>query len=258
MLESCSDIFIEKLNELKKKYRFRVIFDEVFSGWYKSEKLFYFQNFKNNIIPDVITLSKAMGGGKSSISCVVVNEDIYNLAYGKLSDTFLVTTTYNGFAEESLTALEAINILSSEEFKSRAKNLSNYLKNKLYEIQKKHPDKIQETKGTGILNGIIFKSFSTEISKILQKFPLKIINDKSFFLKKLTATAVSCELYEKHNILTAVSDSSNSNHLFVSPSLIVKNNEIDIFFEKLSEVLQKGVNSKSLEIILNFLKSKIK
>ena len=122
LLESCSDIFMEKLNELKKKYEFRIIFDEVFSGWYKSEKLFYFQNFKSQIVTDVITLSKAMGGGKSSISCIVVNDDVYKIAYGQLSDTFLHTTTYNGFAEECITAIEATNLLASEEFKKKAQS----------------------------------------------------------------------------------------------------------------------------------------
>ena len=258
MLTSCSDNFINKLNELRNKYGFRIVFDEVFTGWYKSEKLFYFQNFKNQIVPDVITLSKSMGGGKSSISCMVVNDDVYDKAYGGLSDTFLHTTTYNGFAEECVTAIEATSLFATEEFKNKAKNLSNYLKKKLLEIKNKHQSKIYEIKGTGILNGIVFKSFSTEIAKIIEKFPIKLINDKSFFLKKLTATVISCELYEKHNILAAVSDSSNSNHLIVSPSIIINNEEIDFFFEKLDDVLVKGASLKSLEIIFNFLKSKIK
>ena len=86
-------------------------------------------------------------------------------------------------------------------------------------------------------------------------FPLKFISDKSFFLKKITATAISCELYEKYNILTAISDSSNSNHLFVTPSLIVENEEIDYFFSSLDKVLKSNVNLKSLEIIFKFLKS---
>ena len=258
MLTSCSDNFINKLNELRDKYGFRIVFDEVFTGWYKSEKLFYFQNFKNQIVPDVITLSKSMGGGKSSISCMVVNDDVYDKAYGGLSDTFLHTTTYNGFAEECVTAIEATSLFATEEFKNKAKNLSNYLKKKLLEIKNKHQSKIYEIKGTGILNGIVFKSFSTEIAKIIEKFPIKLINDKSFFLKKLTATVISCELYEKHNILAAVSDSSNSNHLIVSPSIIINNEEIDFFFEKLDDVLVKGASLKSLEIIFNFLKSKIK
>ena len=258
MLTSCSDNFINKLNELRDKYGFRIVFDEVFTGWYKSEKLFYFQNFKNQIVPDVITLSKSMGGGKSSISCMVVNDDVYDKAYGRLSDTFLHTTTYNGFAEECVTAIESTSLFATEEFENKAKNLSNYLKKKLLEIKNKHQSKIYEVKGTGILNGIVFKSFSSEIAKIIEKFPIKLISDKSFFLKKLTATVISCELYEKHNILAAVSDSSNSNHLIVSPSIIINNEEIDFFFEKLDDVLVKGASLKSLEIIFNFLKSKIK
>ena len=258
MLTSCSDHFINKLNDLRNKHGFRIIFDEVFTGWYKSKKLFYFQNFKSQIVPDVIALSKSMGGGKSSISCIVVNDDVYDKAYGKLSDTFLHTTTYNGFAEECITALEATSLFATEEFKNKATNLSTYLKKKLLEIKSKHQDKIDEVKGTGILNGIIFKSFYTEVGKIIEKFPITFISNKSFFLKKITATVISCELYEKHNILTAVSDSSNSNHLFVSPSLIINNNEIDLFFEKLDDVLTKGASLKPIEMIFNFLKSKIK
>ena len=199
-----------------------------------------------------------MGGGKSSISCLVVDDEVYEKAYGQLSDTFLHTTTYNGFAEECVTALAATNLLSTEEFKKKALNLSTNLKKKLLKIKEKHEDKIYEVKGTGILNGIVFKSFLNEIAGILEKFPIEFISNKSFFLRKLTATVISCELYEKHNILTAVSDSSNSNHLFVSPSLIVNNDEIDTFFEKLDEVLTKGASLKSLELIFNFLKSKIK
>jgi len=258
MLTPCSDVFIDKLNTLRSKHGFRIIFDEVFTGWYKSEKIFYFQNFKNKIIPDVITLSKSMGGGKSSISCLVVNDNVYEKAYGQLSDTFLHTTTYNGFAEECVTALEATSLFATDEFKKKALNLSENLKKKLSEIKEKHIDKIYEIKGTGILNGIIFKSFISEIANIVEKIPVKFISNKSFFLKKLTATVISCELYEKHNILTAVSDSSNSNHLFISPSLIINNEEVNFFFEKLDDVLTKGSSLKSLELIFSFLKSKIK
>ena len=96
------------------------------------------------------------------------------------------------------------------------------------------------------------------MSKIFEKIPVKLISDKAFFLKKLTATAISSELYENHNILVAVSDSANSNHLSVIPSLIINENEVDNFFNSLNMVLDKGIKLKSIEIILNFIKSKIK
>tara|TARA_B100001123_G_C15308044_1_gene1023384 strand:+ start:1006 stop:2436 length:1431 start_codon:yes stop_codon:yes gene_type:complete len=257
LLESCSQEFIDKLFSLKKQKDFRIIYDEVFTGFFKSKKMFYFENFKNEYVPDVICLSKTLGGGKSSISCLVVDDLVYNKAYSKLSDTFLHTTTYNGFAEESLTALEALNIISEDDFKNKVQNLCDLIKIKLEEIKTKHKDKIEEIKGTGLLNGIIFKSIYGNLAKIIEAFPLKIIKDKAFFLKKLTATAISCELYEKHNILTAVNDSVNSNHLCVSPSLVIAEEDVNHFFTSLDSVLKNGVSLKSLDVILNFVKSKI-
>ena len=257
LLKACSQEFIDKLFYLKKTKDFRIIYDEVFTGFFKSKKMFYFENLKNNYIPDVICLSKTFGGGKSSISCLVMDDDIYNKAYSKLSDTFLHTTTYNGFAEESLTALEALNIIADDSFKNKVEKLSEYLNIKFEELNKKHKNKIDEIKGTGILNGIVFKSIYSNMAKLIELFPLEIIKDKAFFLKKLTATAISCELYDKHNILTTVNDSINSNHLCISPSLIVEENDINYFFKSLNEVLDDGVNLKTIEVILNFAKSKI-
>ena len=252
----CSEKFIEKLKFLKDKYKFRLIFDEVFTGFFKSKKMFYFENFKN-IAPDIICLSKTLGGGKSSISCLVIDDKVYENAYGPLNNTFLHTTTYNGFGEESITALEALNILSKPDFKKKVEDLSDLLTKKLDEIKLKHPDKIEEIKGTGIINGIIFKSFSSSLANLIEKIPLRLIKDKSFFLKKLTATAISSELFEKYNILSAINDSSFSNHLCISPSLIIDHKDVHYFFDSLDKVLQGNLNTKSLELIVNFVKSRI-
>jgi len=218
--------------------------------------MFYFQNFEN-ITPDIICLSKTLGGGKSSISCLVIDDQTYNDAYGKINDTFLHTTTYNGFGEESVTALAALNELSKNEFKKNVEELSDLLTAKLKELSYKYPNKIDQVKGNGILNGIVFKSYPTQIASLLEKFPLDFIKDKSFFLKKITATAISSELYKKYNILTAINDSSFSNHLCISPSLVIKKEEVEYFFDCLSKILNENLNLKSIEIILNFVKSKL-
>ena len=218
--------------------------------------MFYFQNFID-LVPDIICLSKTLGGGKSSISCLVIDDKTYNDAYGKINETFLHTTTYNGFGEESVTALAALNILSRNDFQKKVESLSNLISIKLKELQLKHSKKIQEIKGNGILNGIIFKSFSTSLGSLLEKIPSHFIKDRSFFLKKITATAISCEMYEKHNILTSINDSSFSNHLCVSPSLVMGKDEVNYFFESLDSTLNNNLDLKSIELIVNFIKSKI-
>jgi len=256
LLEECSEQFIKKLFELKHKYKFKIIFDEVFTGFFKSKKMFYFQNYAN-VCPDIICLSKTLGGGKSSISCLVIDDKTYYEAYGSISDTFLHTTTYNGFGEESVTALAALNELTKPEFKKKVFDLSELLSSKLQILKSKYPSKIDQVKGNGILNGIVFKSYPIQIAKLLEKIPSDFIKNKSFFLKKITATAISSELYKNYNILTAINDSSFSNHLCVSPSLIIKNEDVNYFFDSLEKVLQGNLNLKSIEIIFNFLKSKL-
>lgn len=256
LLEPCSKNFIDKLFFLRDKYKFQIIFDEVFTGFFKSKKMFYFENFKN-VVPNIICLSKTLGGGKSSISCLVTDDDVYNKAYGKLDETFLHTTTYNGFGEETITALEALNIMTENDFSRKVSDLSDFIEKKLHELKTKHPNKIEDVKGTGLLNGIIFKSFLSNLGGLLEKIPINFIKDKSFFLKKLTATVVSAELYEKYNILTSINDSINSNHLNISPSLIIKHEEIEYFFNSLDKILNSNLNIGSINLILNFIKSRI-
>jgi len=256
LLETCSNEFVEKLFTLKKRFGFKIIFDEVFTGFFKSKKMFYFQNF-DGYEPDIICLSKTLGGGKSSISCLVVNDDLYDKAYGRLNDTFLHTTTYNAFGEESVTALEALNIVSDPNFKIKVEKLSDLLLMKLSKLNEDHKDKIDKIKGNGILNGVVFKSLSSQLAELIEKVPLKFIQNKSFFLKKITATAISCELYEKYNILTSINDSSSSNHLCISPALIIDEKDVNYFFDSLDKVLSQGLNLKSIDLIVNFIKSKI-
>ena len=64
-----------------------------------------------------------MGGGKSSIS-YVTNKKIH-IKYGSIDTALLHSTTYNGFAEECLTAIEAINILLDDNYDIKFLKLTN-------------------------------------------------------------------------------------------------------------------------------------
>ena len=76
------------------------------------KKMFSFEH--ENIIPDIFTVSKSLGGGKSSIAAYITKDKIYNKAYGDLKNYMIHSTTFNGFGEECYTAIEAINIIIDE------------------------------------------------------------------------------------------------------------------------------------------------
>ena len=73
------------------------------------------------LVPDVLTMSKSFGGGKSSISCFTTTKEIFEKSYGALTDSTIHSTTYNAFGEESITALEAINIAVEDNYPQKAK-----------------------------------------------------------------------------------------------------------------------------------------
>ena len=92
------------------KYKILIIFDEIYSGFGKCGYDFYFKKY--GITPDIITLSKSLGGGKSSISAYVSNKDVFVKSYGSLSGSLLHSTTYNSLAEECATVIETTNIMN--------------------------------------------------------------------------------------------------------------------------------------------------
>ena len=100
-----------------EKYGVILIFDEIYSGWCKTGKLFYFMNF-SGLVPDIVTSAKSLGGGKASISSYTCRDHIFNQTYGNQKDATLHSTTFNGFGEETITAIESINILIDEDYES--------------------------------------------------------------------------------------------------------------------------------------------
>ena len=257
LLEECSVEFIEKLKYLKNKYNFKIICDEVYCAWYKCGYLFYFQRYQN-FIPDIITLSKSMGGGKSSISAYVTNKNIHDKVYGSIDTALLHSTTYNGFAEECLTAIEAINILLDDNFNDKVSKIDKHITKKLIEIKKKYPNKIKGFKGKGALFGIEFFSFLDNFNSLLDKLKFNYLTNKQKLVSKLYVASLSDELFTNYGILTNISESDNSDYLYISPSLIVTENEINSFFKALDEILNKPINFKFSEYIIKSLMNLMK
>ena len=252
-LEELTDDFITNLEKLKKKYNFLIIVDEVFSGFYKSRNIFHFMKYKN-FVPDLVTISKSLGGGKSSISAFICKENIFKNVYEKFNDTFLHTTTYNGFGEECATAVQATYLFGSTKYQKKAIYLSDYVLKKSREFCERNSNLVLEFKGTGLLNGFFFKTPFDLIIKIMRRVKIGFIEDKITLLKKIYSLAVSFELYNKHKILTYVNETGRSNHLVLAIPLIAQKKHIDYFFKSLERVLKKSLNRQILSIIINFLR----
>lgn len=247
-LRQCSKEFLHELRDICTREDIVLIFDEVYTGWAKAGQLFYFMH--HQVIPDVLAMAKSFGGGKASISGYVTRPHIFKKAYGNLSDATLHSTTYNGFGEETATAIEAVNIIVEDDYVSKSKHIYEKIHPRLLELQKKYPKMIQDVRGSGALNGILLNPTPNMLTDVIKMIPSDFFKDDRFLNKFVTAAVIN-DLYQNHGIVTFYG-SNREILLIISPPLIILDEEIDYFLKSLDETLSKGF----LSLCLSFLKNK--
>jgi putrescine aminotransferase len=235
-LRSCDDSFLKQLKSLCIENGILLIFDEIYTGWYKTGNRFNF--IDSEIVPDILTTSKSLGGGKASISAYVSTGEVLKKSYGNIKSATLHTTTYNGFGEECATAIEAINIMEEENYHQKSLNIEELTKNRCKKLLEKFGNQIIDCKGKGSLHGIYFRTDSG-FGKILSLLPFSMTRDKKF-LSKIISASISNWLFKNYKILVLFSTTENSAILF-APSLIINATEINYFFDSLEETLEHGI-----------------
>ncbi len=105
--------FIHKIEQISRKYSVPVCFDEIQAGFCRTGKFFSCEH--SNATPDIMTISKALGGG-FPLSAIVYHEDldqwhkaahigtfrgnIIAMAAGKASIDFMVENSLPAYAED--------------------------------------------------------------------------------------------------------------------------------------------------------------
>jgi putrescine aminotransferase len=249
-LLECSREFLAELRRICDTDEIILIFDEVYTGWTKTGELFNFMG--KGTVPDIVTFSKSFGGGKSSISGYTTQTPFFRKAYDNLSDATLHSTTFSGFGEECITAMEAINIIVDDDYVGKSKRIHQRLSEGLKSLQEKYPELIDDVRGSGALHGVIFnRDIHSFIQSLINLIPAKVFKDERFLSKLITGSVIS-ELFNTHNILTFFGDNREIS-LIISPSVIVADDELNRFLDALDKTMAIGKRN----LILNFLKQKI-
>lgn len=244
-VQECDKEFLQQLRMLCTKYKIPLIFDEVYTGWAKTGDWFYF--LRHGVVPDLLSMSKSFGGGKSSISGFVATREIFESAYGRDIDATLHSTTYNGFGEECITALEAIRIIDEEGLNLKAKKVEEFILPKLQELVKGHPEWLVTARGTGALLGVILNSeINPIIDRLVDYVPFGVLSDPNF-RKKLVVSSVMHELFETYGILTYFGSNVDI-PLIIAPTLVSTEQDWQHLLDSLKSIFKKS----KYELILKF------
>ena len=188
--------FLKKARELCDKYNALLIFDEVQCGMGRLGSLFAYKKFA--VIPDVICIAKALGGG-FPIGATITNE--------KASTAFVPGdhgSTFGGNPLGCAVGVAVLTELIDGGVIDKIEEKSMYLKEKLLEIKKKY-GVIDEIKGMGLLIGIRIKTDSNEFCKLCFDKRLLVIAAGDNVVRLLPPLNVSkAELDEALDILQIV------------------------------------------------------
>ncbi len=109
-----------------------------------------------NVVPDIISVAKSLGGGVMPVSAVCATEEIFQpMMY---PNPFMHTTTTGGGALACSAAIAAIHVTLREKLWEQAARKGDYLIPKLEEFAAKYPQIYEKITGRGLLIGMHFKS----------------------------------------------------------------------------------------------------
>ncbi len=106
-----------------------------------------------NVVPDILCLGKALGGGVMALSAFMSTPKIWKV----LEDNpFLHSSTFGGNPLACAAGIAAINVMLEEDLAGQAAEKGKYLMKRLGALQELHPDTLKAVRGKGLLIGLEF------------------------------------------------------------------------------------------------------
>lgn len=136
--------FLQVAAQICKEQNVLLICDEIQTGLARTGKLFAYE--WENIVPDVLILGKALGGGVFPISAVVANDDILGVftpgSHG---------STFGGNPLACAVSIAALDVIVEENLTARSLELGEYF---LHALQTINNPIIKEVRGRGLFIGM--------------------------------------------------------------------------------------------------------
>ncbi|MBG0775468.1 MAG: aspartate aminotransferase family protein [Desulfovibrionaceae bacterium] len=172
--------------------------DEIQTGLGRSGRMWAFQHF--GVGPDVVTVAKGLANGLPMGAMLCTDEAAKGFEPGTHA------TTFGGGGVVAAVAAKVLDILVADRLPEHAAEMGAYALETLGALRAKHPDKIADVRGLGLLVGVELTSSGQDVWR---------------------------ELFERRIVLNL----TQGNVLRIAPPLVVSREDIDAYVTALDEVL---------------------
>ena len=141
-----------------------LILDEIFTGWGRTGDWFACQ--AEAVVPDVLCVGKAMGGGLPLSACVAT--EALMACWGVSRGEALHTSTFLGNPLACAAALAALQVLEEERLPERAVQMGARLAGGLRQLRQAFPALVSRVRGRGLMLGLEMASPTLATSLVPQ------------------------------------------------------------------------------------------
>lgn len=215
------DDYLPRVRDLCDRYGALLIIDEVQTGMGRTGKMFCVEH--SNVIPDIMCLGKALGGGVMPIGAFVSTKNIWEHLF---PEPWLHSTTFGGNPIACVAAIAGIHVLLEEKLPERADKMGNAIIMKLKALRRRFPKLCTDVRGKGLMLGIEFPSdeIGYEVAKGLFDNGV-LVAGTLFHAKTLRIepplTISQAEMDQALNVMEKVFKEVNAKH-FESPKSLVR------------------------------------
>lgn len=143
-----NEFYLQALRKKCNETGTLLIFDEIQSGFGRTGKMFAFEHF--NVVPDILLLGKAMGGGLP-LGAFISSAEIMKVLQS--NPVLGHITTFGGHPLCCASSLAALKVLQGEKYIDEAEEKGNLFKDLLT-----HPE-IKEIRGIGLMLAVELRDF---------------------------------------------------------------------------------------------------
>ena len=215
------DGYLAEVRRLCTAHGALLILDEIQTGLGRTGRMFACEH--ENVVPDVLCVSKGLSGGIYPIGAYVTTDKVWRKAYGTKKTATLHTSTFGGNTFACAAALAAINITVAEGLPGRAAELGAAFQDKLSELAADSP-LLRGVRGRGLMIGLDFEQTTNPLARSL-------LNQ--------VAAMVAVQMLHRHNIISLYTF-TNPNVVRLAPPLNTSEQDLDRYVTALAEVLDRN------------------
>jgi putrescine aminotransferase len=143
--------YLAEVRRITKEKGVLLILDEVQTGMGRTGRMFACEH--DDIVPDIMCLAKALGGGVMPIGAFMSTPEIWKVLEPNPS---IHNSTFGGNPLACTAASATIDVLLEEHLALRSMVMGNYFMARLNELKEKFPQYLLDVRGKGLLIGLEF------------------------------------------------------------------------------------------------------